>query len=33
MMVVYDKERTFRYNSFCYVEVLLLIVKSGAHAP
>ncbi len=31
-MMVYDK-RTFRYNSFCNGEVLLLLVKSVVHSP
>ncbi len=33
MTMVYDKERTFGYNSFCNGEVLLLLVKSGVHTP
>ncbi len=32
-MMVYDKKRTFRYNSFCNGEVLLLLVKPGVHTP
>ncbi len=33
MMMVYDKKRTFRYNSFCNGDVLLLIVKPAVHTP
>ncbi len=31
-MMVYDKKRTFRYNSLCNSEALLLLVKSGVHS-
>ncbi len=31
-MMVYDKKRTFRYNSFCNSEVFLVLVKSGVHS-
>ncbi len=30
-MMVYDKERMFRYNSFCNGEVLVLLVKSEVY--
>ncbi len=33
MTMVYDKKRTFCYNSFCNGEVLLLLVKPGVDTP
>ncbi len=32
MMLVYNEERTFCYNSFCNSEILLLHVESGIHS-
>ncbi len=32
MMMVYDKKRTFCYNSFCNSKVLLLFVGSGVQS-